>query len=95
MDINITSVAHSPLFNTGAYRSESKKVASTEPTESVKLYSVSVYSECDVHKTGVPEMLIAWGFTFKEAEISPLIDTIVAACELIYLNIKESQHANN
>jgi hypothetical protein len=88
MSINITGIAYIPAYNTGVYRTESKEVGSTA------LYSVSVYSACDIHTAGVPEMLIAWGFTSKEAEISPLIETIVAACELIHITNKESQHAN-
>jgi hypothetical protein len=89
MRINITSIAYIPEYNsTGIYRTTSKEVGSPN------LYSVSVYSVCDMRKAGVPEMLIAWGFALKEEEIPPLTETILAACELIYANNKEQQHAN-
>lgn len=89
MDIHITHTAYMPQYNSGTYATEVKNVS--QPSG---LYSVSVNALLDKHVIGLPEMLIAWGFTFKEVELAELTETLLAACELIYTNLKENQHAN-
>lgn len=89
MDIHITHTAYMPEYNSGVYTTEVKNVS-----QSSGLYSVSVNALLDKRAHGLPEMMIAWGFTFNQDEVSPLTETLIAACELIYNNLKENQHAN-
>lgn len=83
MDITITSSAYDRSYNCGVYTTPVREITPD------KLYMVSIESEWLLG-----DMLIAWGFARSKAEVSPLTETLVASCELIYFNIKEHEHAN-
>jgi len=79
-NITISNSAYEPSYNTGKFKIKVSK------TTSGLLYTVSVYCDPLPRDRGLPEMLIAWAFTNDENRVSPLTETLIAACELVHSN---------
>lgn len=88
MNITIAKLAYSRSYNLGRYNPLVEELIPD------RLYSVHINGAGINHPFKLEEILIAWGFAYTKADVSPLIETMLAACELIYTTLKETQDAN-